>query len=64
MQGKVKPMKQLKYIIIFGDIIYTLWILYNGIDEGFADIFTVRGIVPLGLAFLLILNIFILSKRK
>jgi hypothetical protein len=57
-------MKQLKYIIIFGDIIYMLWILYNGIDEGFADIFTVRGIISLGLVFLLILNIFILSKRK
>ena len=57
-------MKPLKYIVLAGDMIYILWFLYNGIDEGFADIFTIRGIVPIGLVFLLVLNMLILSKKN
>lgn len=57
-------MKSLKSIILFGDIIYILWILYNGIDEGFRNIFSVQGIVPAGLMLLLLLNFIVLWRQK
>jgi hypothetical protein len=52
------------YIIaIFGNAIYVLWILRNGINEGFSG--TIVQIVSLtGLIFLLILNIILLSRKS
>jgi len=57
-------MKSLKYIALFGNLIFILWILYNGIDDGFRQIGNIQGIVPLGLAILLALNCALLWKRK
>ena len=57
-------MKQLKYLALFGDIIFIFWIVYNGIDEGFKNIATIQGIVPLVLIVLLILNVTLLYKSK
>jgi len=57
-------MKQLKYLALSGDIIFILWIVYNGIDEGFKDIGTIQGIVPITLVLLLILNIALLWRPK
>jgi len=53
----------LRYIAIAGNIIYFLWILYNGISERFADIATIQGIVPLILMVLLLLNIFLFFRK-
>ena len=55
-------MKQLRFIALFGNIIFILWILYNGVDEGFRDIATVQGIVPIVLILLLILNFTLLWR--
>jgi hypothetical protein len=57
-------MKRAKYIAIAGDIIFILWVLYNGIDEGFRSIMSIQGIVPIGLMLLLLLNLIILWKQK
>ena len=45
----------LRYIVIFGNILFILWILYNGINEGFrATIY--QKISYFGLITLLVLN--------
>jgi hypothetical protein len=56
--------KILRYLVFFGDIIYILWILYNGIDEGFRNIASVRAFALIGLIILLTLNIFLLTSRR
>ncbi|HYM64935.1 MAG TPA: hypothetical protein VES68_00395 [Candidatus Sulfotelmatobacter sp.] len=28
-------MKELKYLAVLGNILFSLWLLFNGIDEGF-----------------------------
>jgi hypothetical protein len=53
--------KPLKYMALFGDVIYILWLLYNGIGEGFKGINTVQGVAVMGMILLLILNIILLS---
>ena len=57
-------MKPLKYLALVGDMIYILWILYNGIDEGFRNILNIQAIAPIGLVILLALNIFLLGDSK
>ena len=57
-------MKLLKYLALVGNSIYILWILYNGIDEGFRAIRTVEAVALSGLVVLLILNIILLRKSK
>jgi hypothetical protein len=52
------------YVAIIGDVVYVLWILYNGIDEGFKDIGSVESIALIGLIFLLILNIALLYRPR
>jgi len=41
----------LKYAVIAGNIIFILWILYNGIDEGFkgtmVELFSAVGLIGL-----------------
>jgi hypothetical protein len=54
----------LRYVAIFGNLIYILWILYNGINEGFKNIGSVQSVALIGLIFLLILNIFLLLDMK
>ena len=49
-----------RYIALFGNVIYVLWILYNGINEGYKNIFSVQTIVLIGLIFLLTINFFLL----
>ncbi len=52
--------KFFSYIALLGNILYILWILYNGIDEGFKDIASAQAVVLIGLVFLLTLNIILL----
>jgi hypothetical protein len=57
-------MKELKYIAFAGNTLFILWILYNGIDDGFRDIGSIQGIVPIVLVFLLALNLILLWRQK
>lgn len=59
-----RVMKLLRYIALTGNVVYILWIVRNGINEGFRDIASVQAVVLIGLLFLLSLNILLLWKRK
>ncbi len=54
----------LLYVAVIGNVAYILFLLYNGIDEGFKNIGRVQSIAPIGMIFLLILNIFLLYMKK
>lgn len=56
-------MKYLKIIAIAGNAAYILWIIYNGINEGFSGS-PVQIISYMGLLALLALNIVLLTRRK
>ena len=60
----VKIINLIKYLVVIGDVTYILWILYNGINEGFRNIRSVESIVLMGLILLLSFNIIILFKQK
>ncbi len=60
----MKKLDFIRYIAITGNIAYILWILYNGIDEGFKDIGIVQIVSLVGLLILLALNIFLLRHLK
>ena len=60
----VSTINLIKYFVIIGDVAYILFLLYNGIDEGFKDIGSVQSIAPVGMIFLLVLNIFLLFHMK
>ena len=52
-----------RYIAITGNVIFVLWILYNGINEGFQG--TPLEIVSyIGLMILLFLNAFLIYSRQ
>ncbi len=56
--------KLIKYFAIIGDVAYILFLLYNGIDEGFKDIGSIQSVASIGMIFLFILNIFLLLNVK
>ena len=45
-----------------GDGLFILWVIYNGIDEGFQNVHLVQAVALGGLIVLLALNIFLLRK--
>ena len=53
----------LRYIAIAGNIIFFLWILYNGINEGFQGTH-VEIVSYIGLMTLLILNAILIYSRQ
>lgn len=55
-------MNFIKYITIAGNIIYILWILYNGINEGFKGSW-VQIFSYIGLVGLLALNSILLLRK-
>jgi hypothetical protein len=57
-------MKPLRCIALVGNITYVLWIVYNGIDEGFHGIGSVQAVSLIGLLFLLFLNFILLWRQK
>jgi hypothetical protein len=57
-------MKPLRYVALAGNVIYILWIIYNGIDEGFRYIGSVQAVSLVGLIILLILNLILLRESK
>lgn len=58
-----KANKILSGFVILGDAIYFFWILYNGINEGFSGT-PVEIVSATGMLFLLILNIFVICRKK
>jgi hypothetical protein len=50
------------WLAIFGNVIFIIWIIYNGIDEGFSGT-PVQIASYLGLTLLLLLNIFIIWRK-
>ena len=54
----------LRYVAITGNVLFFLWILYNGIDEGPQGATIYQVISYIGLIFLLILNTFLLFLNR
>ena len=57
-------MRLLKTVALAGNILIALWVIYNGIDEGFASIRTVQSVVMLCLLLLLVLNTFLIWRSE
>ncbi len=57
-------MKFLRYAALAGNVIYILWIVRNGIDEGFKGVGSVQAVSLAGLLCLLVLNSILVWKRK
>lgn len=53
----------LKNLAVLGDILFLLWIWYNGLDEGFRAT-PVQWAAYLGLTALLILNCVLIFRQK
>jgi hypothetical protein len=53
----------LRNIAIIGNLLYILWITWNGIDEGFAGTI-VQKVSYVGIITLLILNFVLLYRKK
>jgi hypothetical protein len=53
----------LRHIVIAGNIIFVLWILYNGINEGFQGT-PIEIVSYIGLMVLLLLNAFLIYSRQ
>lgn len=57
--------KTLKDLAIAGNILFFLWIVYNGIEEGGSSHVTpIHVLAYLGILILLILNAFLLSRKN
>ena len=54
--------KWLRYIAIAGNIVFILWMLVNGIDEGFSGVGRVELVSIITLMCLLMLNVFLLCR--
>ncbi len=61
-----KPMPALRAIARIGNIVFILWILYNGIDEfgSGSRVTPVHVVAYLGIIVLLLLNFFLLAQKK
>jgi hypothetical protein len=55
-------MKKLVYLAIAGNIIYILWITYNGLDEGFAGS-PIQIASYIGIVLLLALDVILLARK-
>jgi hypothetical protein len=55
--------KFLRDIAVAGNIIFVLWILYNGINEGFQGT-PLEVVSYIGLMILLLLNAFLIYRRQ
>lgn len=60
----------LRYIAIFGNILYLLWFIYNAIDDGLINglyciaRLNVQCVAESGFLVLVILNIFLLTRKN
>jgi len=51
----------LRYIAVAGNVLFFLWILYNGIDEGFQGT-RIEIVSYIGLMILLLINAFLIYR--
>ena len=56
-------MNLLRRLAIIGNVVYILWVTYNGIDEGFSG-GIVQTVSYIGFMVLLTLNIVLLRREK
>jgi len=56
--------KFLRYVAITGNVLFVLWILYNGIDEGSQGTTIYQIVSYISLIFLLILNALLLLSSQ
>ncbi len=56
-------MKYLTYLAVTGNVLYILWVTYNGLDEGFSGSF-IQVVSYIGLMVLLVLNIVLLTRKN
>ena len=54
--------KPLRYLAILGNVLFILWITFNGIDEGFSGTIYQK-LSYIGLVSLLVLNIGLLNRK-
>jgi hypothetical protein len=52
----------LRYLAVAGNIVFVLWILYNGIEEGFQATAPLQILLYIGMLILLSVNAAVLSK--
>ena len=57
-------MKLLRYLALVGNIVFVLWIVYNGIDAGARTVGRVEAVSLTALTLLLVLNIILLWRQK
>jgi hypothetical protein len=53
----------LKYLAIAGNVLFILWVTYNGIDEGFSGTLVQKASYA-GLMVLLVLNTVLILRRE
>jgi len=53
----------LRYVTIAGNLLFVLWVLYNGINQGFKGT-PVEILSYIGLVVLLLLNVLLMSRRQ
>jgi len=64
MEKKVSSyLNYLTFLAVAGNILFVLWIFYNGINEGFAGT-TVEKFSYIALMGLLLVNAFLLVKKR
>jgi hypothetical protein len=61
--GKDNTYKLFRYAAILGDMVFVLWITYNGIDEGFKGT-SIQVVSYISLMILLILNTVLIYRKK
>ena len=63
MEKTLKLYNLFRCVAILGNLFYILWILYNGIDEGFSATI-IQKVSYIGLIILLILNIILFYSKR
>ena len=53
----------LRPVAILGDVLFMLWVLYNGMDEGASGATPVQKVSYITFILLLLLNAYLLSRR-
>ena len=57
-------MTMMRNLALVGNVVFILWIAYNGIDEGVRSVGRVEAAALFSLVLLLSLNIFVLVRKR
>jgi hypothetical protein len=58
-----KTLSVLRYVAIVGNMIFVVWVLHNGMNEGFKGT-PVEVLSYISLVVLLLLNVFLIGRRQ